>query len=287
MRLGFHVSVEGGFAQAAARARATHCETVQVFSRSPRMWRAAPIDGDDAAAFREGMSMQAVTPVMVHTPYLLNLGSSERSLGERSARVLGEEMHRGAVLGAQYVVTHLGGALEARSRVLRRIARRVDGAVRDSPTEVMLLLENSTGAGSLVGAPFAELAAIIAECRCPDRLGVCLDTAHCFAAGYEIRTSEGLEQTLADFDATVGLRLLRVLHGNDTKSELGSHLDRHWHIGRGGIGLDGFRNILCHPKLQSLPLIMETPKRTIYDDRRNMGVMNRLREECQSESTGS
>ena len=286
VRLGFHVSIAGGFARVPERARYLGCETLQVFSRSPRAWRAQPIQESEAEAFRQPLSAARITPVVVHTPYLLNLGSADRSLGKRSTDVLAEELRRAAQLGAQYVVTHLGGSPEPPARVLRRIARRLDTALRLSPPDVLLLLENSAGAGSLVGAPFSDLAEIVAHSRFPARLGLCLDTAHALAAGYEVRTREGLAQTLAQLDAALGLHRLRLLHGNDSKSDLGSHVDRHWHIGRGAIGLAGFRNILSHPKLQPLPLIMETPRRTIADDRRNMRVMKRLRSECQDARSG-
>jgi len=287
MRLGFHLSIAGGFLQAAERALALGCETVQVFSRSPRMWRAQLIEPEDALAFRSRLAERSIAPVFVHTPYLLNLGSADRALADKSARVLAEELQRAEALGAGFVVTHLGGAPGPTDRVLKRIARRLEAALRHSPESVVLLLENSGGAGNLVGASFDELAAILECCCSRERLGVCLDTAHAFAAGYEMRTPEGLEETLADFHRSVGLDLLRLIHANDSKGPLGSHLDRHWHIGRGEIGLAGFRNILRHPKLQALPMIMETPKDAPDADRRNMRIMKRLRKECSGEGSGN
>ena len=131
------------------------------------------------------------------------------------------------------------------------------------------------------------MADIISRCQAQRRLGICLDSAHCHAAGYHLGTFEGLQQTLAQLDRELGLQRLRLLHGNDSKSELASRVDRHWHIGRGTMGLAAFRNILCHPKLRGLPLIMETPRRSIDDDRRNMRVMTRLRRECENESSRS
>jgi deoxyribonuclease-4 len=287
VRLGFHLSIAGGFARVPERARYLGCETLQVFSRSPRAWHAQPIQESEAQAFRDTLRAAQVAPIVVHTPYLLSLGSADPSLGKRSADVLAEELKRAAQLGAQYVVTHLGGSPEPRTRVLRRIARRIDSALRLSPPQVLLLLENSAGAGSLVGASFPDLAEIISHCRFPIRLGICLDTAHALAAGHEVRTPEGLARTLAELDACLGLHRLRLLHGNDSKTDLGSHVDRHWHIGRGVIGLAGFRNILSHPTLQSLPLIMETPRKSIADDRRNMRLMKRLRRECQDARSGN
>jgi len=276
----------GRFHKVPERARALGCETVQVFSRSPRGWRAQRIEAEEAAVFRERLRALDISPVVVHTPYLLNLGSADRALGERSTHVLAEEMRRAHLLGAQYVVTHLGGAPQPRTIVLRRIARRIDGALRDSPAGVMLLLENSAGAGNLVGGTFAELAGIIGHCRFQQRLGICLDSAHCYAAGYQVGTMPGLEETLAQLDREAGLTRLHLLHGNDSRSQFASRVDRHWHIGRGTMGLAAFRNILCHPKLRGLPLIMETPRGSIDDDRRNMRVMKRLRRECENESSG-
>jgi len=216
---------------------------------------------------------------VVHTPYLLNLGASDRTLGERSQRVLAEELRRAERLGADFVVTHIGGSRpeEAHRKVLKRIAKRVDAALEAQPNSVILLLENSAGAGSLVGGRFEELAETISLCAYPQRLAVCIDTAHCHAAGYAVSSEMGWESTLAALDQAVGLDRLRLIHVNDSKSAFGSHVDRHWHIGKGTIGLSGFRALLRHPKVSHLPFIMETPQDSEADDTRNMRVMRRLR----------
>lgn len=282
MRIGLHVSIAGGFTKAAERALALGCETIQVFTRSPRGWQAAGLDAGETAGFRAAVTSAGIAPVFVHAPYLVNLATTDRALAARSCAVLAEELDRAAAIGALGVVVHPGHAAD-RDRAPARTARRVAQALRRSRSRTLLLLENTAGAATDIGSRFADLAAIIAavaEHRASsagaDRLGVALDTAHLLAAGAEIRTRAGLDMTLRDFDAAVGLARLHLLHLNDSRFGLGSGRDRHWHIGRGEIGLDGFRTIINHPLLRHLPAILETPRSSAADDRRNLAAVRSL-----------
>lgn len=277
MRTGLHVSIAGGFVRACAQAAKLGCETIQIFTRSPRSWQARPLDADAAAGFRRSARELDIAPVFVHAPYLVNLATADRALAARSGAVLAEELSRAATLGAAGVIVHPGRAHDRdRDRVVTRVVRQVGRALRRARGGAMLLLENTAGAAGDVGSRFEELAAIIARTDEGDRLGVALDTAHAFAAGCELRTRVGLDATLRAFDRAVGFGRLHVLHLNDSRFGLGSKRDRHWHIGRGEIGPDGFRGIVNHPLLRHLPGILETPRREAGDDRRNLAALRGL-----------
>jgi len=276
VRIGLHVSIAGGLARACARARALRCETIQLFTRSPRGWQAPPLDPEGAAAFRSGTGAAGIAPVFVHAPYLVNLAAADRGLAARSRRMLVEELDRAGAIGALGVVVHPGRSPD-RAQGLARVTREVSRVIRHSRAGTLLLLENTAGARTDIGSRFEELAAVIAGVPNRDRLGVTLDTAHLFAAGYEVHTRAGLDATLRDFDATVGLGRLHLLHLNDSRFPLASGRDRHWHIGRGEIGLDGFRAVVNHPLLRHLPGILETPRAAATDDRRNLAALRRLR----------
>jgi deoxyribonuclease-4 len=205
----------------------------------------------------------------VHTAYLLNLAAPDPDIHARSADALLKSAARAAEIGAQFVVTHLGSHKgEGYEGGISRICEAVQSSLPTSrdPRGPIILLENSAGAGNTIGSRFEHLADILACLgTAADRVGICLDTCHLFAAGYNVSTAEGLEATLAEMDRLVGISRLRLLHLNDTRSALGSHLDRHWHIGQGRIGLDAFRRILRHSALSHLPGILETPMEDGWD----------------------
>jgi deoxyribonuclease-4 len=212
-----------------------------------------------------------------HMPYLPNLASPKPEIYEKSVETLTAELDRCGRLGIPYLVTHLGhhlgdGIAGGRMRVIRAISTALEGA----DNKVMLLLENTAGEKNSVGSSFEHIRAILNELPFPARTGVCFDTCHAFAAGYELRTAEGLKDTLAQFDEQVGLRHLRLVHLNDTKGDRGSGLDRHEHIGMGFIGEDGFRRILHHTVFASLPLVCETPVDERRDDRGNIEKVREL-----------
>ncbi len=276
MRFGFHVSIAGGLAKVRQRAEQTRCESVQFFTRSPRGWKARSLGKSEVAEFRQDMAGSGISPVFVHAPYLPNL-AARGELGQRSVRALVSEARRCDRLGVRFLVVHFGRAGDqSEPKALESVARNVNRLLSLSPGSVMLLLENTAGMGSELGNRFLHLAEIIGRAVDSDRLGVVLDTAHLFQAGYELRTQSGLDATLREFDRVVGMGRLYLLHLNDSKTGFGSRVDRHWHIGKGRIGNTGFRFIVNHPLLRHLPGIMETPKDSYKDDLANLRRIRRL-----------
>lgn len=276
MRFGFHVSIAGGLHHAVEHALERACETVQLFSRNPRGWHYRPLDPADAARFQQGMQEHDIRPVFVHMPYLANLAAVEPALFRRSLESLIEDLKRAAQLGAPYLILHAGSAADP-DQGIARMASGIDQAMRavPSPNRVVLLLENTAGSGHELGHEFGQLRALIEGLEARDRIGIVLDTAHAFAAGYDLRTRAAVDRCLNEFDRTIGLDRLRLVHLNDSKFECGSRRDRHWHIGQGLIG-QGMRHILRHPALQDLPFIMETPRTNLKEDRMNMAEVRRL-----------
>ena len=277
MRLGVHVSIAGGLPEAVARAKRLSCTTMQIFSRSPRGGKAAPLAAALCGQFDAQRRAAGIDPLAVHSPYIINLASPDARMWKWAVGLYREEYARTAQLKAQYLVTHVGshrGQGEAGGivRVAEALAQTLDGLAAD----VTILLENTAGSGQGLGYQFEQLAAIRSRVAARRRVGVCLDTAHLFAAGYAIHTNEGLEAMLSSFDRAVGLEQLKLVHLNDSKVPFDSRVDRHWHIGQGHIGLEAFRRLVNHAKLRHLPFILETPKSTEADDRRNLGTVKRL-----------
>lgn len=277
MRFGFHISISGGFAKIVERALTKNCQTLQFFSRNPRGWPSKELDGAQARAFRESLAATGIAPVFIHLPYLPNLASSDEPLFNRSVNALGEELKRAEALQAAAVIVHVGhGGDQPAEEACERVSRGINRAFAMARNNMTVLLENSAGQGTEIGHTFSQLRRIARGVQDRDRIGVCLDTAHAFAAGHNIATGPGLEKMLDEFEACLGIRKLRLLHLNDSKTPLGSHTDRHWHIGKGFIGRSGFRRIVNHPALAHLPGIMETPRRTDRDDFENMSTMLKL-----------
>ncbi len=277
MRVGVHVSIAGGLLQAVERAARLGCETMQIFSRSPRGGKAAPIPGALAGAFDRARRAAGIEPLAVHTPYVLNLASPQPAMWAYSAALYAEEYARAAALNAGFLVTHVGSLRgDGEAAGVGRVAEAISRALRCADGPTMVLLENTAGSGQGLGYRFEQLAAIRQAVAEPARVGICLDTAHLFAAGFAIHTADGVEETIAAFDRIVGLEHLRLLHVNDSKAPFASRVDRHWHIGQGAIGLEGFRRLLRHPALAQVPCVLETPKQTEADDRRNLATVRRL-----------
>lgn len=277
MRFGFHVSIAGGFDAAIKNALKTGCDTIQIFSRNPRGWSAKKLNRHAAESFRKLIEQHAITPVFVHMPYLPNLAAADSVLYEKSVRVLCNDLQRAQLLGAAGLVLHLGHLGSAsEDMALGRIAAAINRACASVDSSIMLLLENAAGQGSEIGASFLQLKKIIARVDQKKRIGLCLDTAHAFAAGYNMATASGLEKTLAEIDRLLGLNRLRLLHLNDSRSSCGSRIDRHWHIGKGCIGEKGVCRIINHRLLSGLPAIMETPKKKEGDDLKNMKTVRSL-----------
>lgn len=278
MRFGAHVSIGGHIHLAVDRAVAAGAECLQIFVGNPRQWRRIEYAEADVALFRQKRTRARLDPLVAHGVYLINLASPDHEFYARSVASLiagVEGIHR---LGGLGVITHIGSRMGQR---WEEAAARVVAAVRvalESTDGAMVILENAAGAGGAIGGTFEELATILDALDWHPRVGICLDTAHLFAAGYDIRTPRGVAATLRDFDRSVGLRALTALHLNDSKSALGSRLDRHEHIGRGQIGLSGFRALIHHRAARRLPGFIETPgidRRSA--DRKNLTVLKRLR----------
>jgi deoxyribonuclease-4 len=282
MRFGFHISIAGGFSKVVKRALDKQCQSIQFFSRNPRGWVYTPLDMADVSAFTASVSRTTIHPIFIHMPYLPNLASPDTTLWKRSVQELCTDLRRAELLQVPYVIAHIGhSGDQAEERACDRVSQAIDRAFEKVPNRVRLLLENTAGQGTEIGYRFSQLQRIITGSAHGGRLGVCLDVAHAFAAGYDIATRRGLEKTLQEFDHCIGLAKLSLLHLNDSKAGLGSHVDRHWHIGKGCIGIEGFRRIVNHPALRSLPGIMETPRKTDSEDVMNMEVIKSLVEKRQ------
>ncbi len=257
MRLGAHLSIAGGLERALESAEAYGFQTVALFLRNQRQWKAPELSDDAVHRFLAARRGGGITPIVAHAPYLLNLAGSD-DVRLRSLTALREDLSRCGRLGVEYLVLHPGSHPD-RPEGIARIAAGVRAALDDVPNCTHVLLETMAGAGSILGASFEELAAIIAAAG-SRRVGVCLDTCHVFAAGYDFRTPDGCDRMVRALDDAVGLDRLRAVHLNDSKCPLGSRRDRHEHIGHGCIGPEGFAALVNHPALADLPLILETPK---------------------------
>lgn len=278
--LGAHESTAGGLHLAFARIASVGGEALQVFTRNQRQWQAPPLTGEEIARFRAEKNQAAGMPVASHASYLINLGSGNQELAAKSVLAFAEELRRCDLLGIPWVVIHPGShggdGVEAG---LARVAENLDAAftAAGEKSAVRILLETTAGQGTGLGARFEELAWLINTSRFAGRLGVCLDTCHIFAGGYDFRTPAAYARTMAEFDRTVGLDRLFFVHLNDCKKELGSRVDRHEHIGQGRIGLEGFRLLLNDPRFAMLPLTLETPKgEDLAEDRENLRVLRSL-----------
>ena len=287
VRIGIHTSIAGDITGALDIAERLGANALQIFSASPRMWSRGPGGGrvgdEEARRFRARRDELKLGPLVIHDNYLINLASPERVLRVRSIQAFHDEIVRALALGSDFLVAHPGSSRGAGMRAaiaaiadgLKQASRGVNFGSPGSPTTLRILLENTAGQGSSVGSRFEELAEIIAQC--PELpLGVCVDTAHLFAAGHDLRTAEGLDAALKVVDRAVGLARVFVVHVNDSRAALGSHLDRHEHIGKGKIGIEAFRRILNHPLLAGRAFILETPIDKPGDDRRNVEALWKL-----------
>jgi deoxyribonuclease IV len=277
MRFGFHISIAGGFSKIVERAEARGCETIQFFSRNPRGWEYSPLNKKEVEAFRSSIQSSDLSPIFLHMPYLPNIASSKSKFYKRSIRSIVTDLQRAEQLGAQYLIIHIGHRLEAsEDQAIEAVSQGIDQAFKKVKNGVILLMENTAGQGSEIGYTFDQIKKIIDRVSDHERVGVCLDTAHSFEAGYDLSNKEGIERTLEAFDQTLGLKRLHLLHLNDSKTPLGSRKDRHWHIGEGHIGREGFRCLVNHPLLNHLPGIMETPRKDTVEDLKNMKVIRSL-----------
>lgn len=261
-RFGAHLSIAGGVHNAIIAAQKMRFDAVQVFVKNQRQWSAPPLSEDAVAAWHERLPRDDFGPPVAHATYLINLASADKSLWTRSQKAFADELQRSDTLAIPYLVVHPGAAGESpRDEALKRVARAIDQIYEDAPElRTMVLLETTAGQGTSLGNTFAELGAIIDAVAEPERIGVCIDSCHVFAAGYDIRDADALAAMVQEIDDTVGLDRVRCWHLNDSKNPLGSRVDRHEHIGQGCLGNVAFRNILAEPSFDGLPMILETPK---------------------------
>ncbi len=265
MRLGAHTSTAGGVHQAFARAQDVSCDSMLIFTKSNRQWKASPISDKDVEKYQEAAEKYAaIYPVAVHASYLINLGSPQPDLWEKSYQALKIEVERAARFSIPYLVFHPGShtkaGVEAGLENIARGMRRLLAETDETAPDTFICLETMAGQGTNMGDSFAQLGTIISECDGHERLAVCFDTCHVFAAGYDIRTAVAYNETMQKFDDAVGLERIKCFHFNDSKHELGSHKDRHEHIGQGFIGEEGFANFVNDPRWADHPAHLETPK---------------------------
>lgn len=274
MKLGCHVSIAGSIDKAVDRAQELGCNTFQVFTRSPRMWRHREFRQKEIEAFKRKRGDAGIDPVFSHMPYLPNLSSSNLDPYRKSVDTLRLELTRCNLLGIPFLVTHLGSHLGKGLDIgIKQIVRAIDDAVSGLDHFPTILLENTSGKTNEVGSTFEELRIIINSVS-TERIGVCFDTCHAYARGYDISRQGGIDSTIQNIEETIGFECIQLVHLNDSKGELGSRIDRHNHIGAGHIGENGFRRFL-KSKFKSKPLILETP---VDDFRSDMGNMEKVRE---------
>ena len=259
MLLGSHLSISGGPHNALLRASEYGFGTCAMFVRNQQQWKTPPLTDEQAALFRRTRCKLGIGPVVAHGSYLVNLAGLY-AVRRKSLVAMAEEFDRCGRLGIEYLVIHPGSRPD-KPAGMRKIAEGINRVLAASPhRRPKLLLETTAGQGNSIGGTFEQLAGILALIDRPRRVGVCLDTCHVYAAGYDIRTPEAYAETMARFDRIIGLGKLLAIHLNDSRGELGSHLDRHRHVGEGEIGLAGFANFVRDPRLAEVPMILETPK---------------------------
>lgn len=260
--LGAHQSIAGGFHKAVQRAAAIGCQCLQVFTKNTNQWRARPIDKEEVARFRSALTETGISCPLAHDSYLISLASPDAALWKESIDAMVIELTRAEMLGIPWVVAHPGSYTSGtETEGLRRVIMALDEVLGQTRGQAVgCLLETTAGQGTSIGWRFEHLAAVLAGVRDPDRLGVCFDTCHVFAAGYRFATRRQCQATMRLFDKVVGIPQIRAFHLNDSRRECGSRIDRHEHIGRGHLGLEPFRFLVNDPRFAAIPMCLETPK---------------------------
>ncbi|HYA27532.1 MAG TPA: deoxyribonuclease IV [Acidobacteriota bacterium] len=277
--LGAHMSIAGGVGNALLEGKKVDCDAIQIFTKSSRQWDAKPYSQEEIAQFHANRKETGIAAVIAHDSYLFNLGSPDAALRKRSIAAFVDEMERCEVLGVTNLIAHPGAHVGAGELAgIMTIAKSLDEVHKACPKfEVKITLEITAGQGSNLGYRFEQIGAIIDATQESDRLRVCFDTEHAFAAGYDIRTKEGYERTFAEFDDAIGIDLLAAFHLNDSKKEFHSRVDRHEHIGKGFIGVEAFRLLMNDKRFWGLPMCLETPKGPdLQEDRENLNLLRSL-----------
>jgi deoxyribonuclease-4 len=276
--IGAHMSIAGGIYKALERGRSVSCRTIQVFLKNSNQWKAKPLTEEDRILFRTAQETSGIHPVLAHDSYLINLASPDSVLYRKSLDAFVGELRRAEFLGVPYLILHPGAHMGKGSQAgIARVAKALRKALDQVESRVKILLENTAGQGSSLGHRFEELAAILDRLQNPDRVGICLDTCHAFAAGYDLRTEEGYEETMRELERIIGVDKISAFHLNDSKKDLFSRVDRHFHIGKGMIGLEAFRLLINDSRFAGIPKILETPKGpTLREDRANLATLRSL-----------
>ncbi len=279
MLLGAHMSTAGGLSTAFERARSIGINTMQIFTKNQNRWEQKPATSEEIARWFAAQAATGIGPVISHAAYLLNLGTPDDALWEKSVRALIDELTRAEQLDILGVVLHPGAHMgTGEAAGIARIIAGLDAAHAATPGyRTLTLVETTAGQGTALGYRFAQLQAILNGVKAPERIGFCFDTCHVFAAGYDIRTAEAYAATMAEFDRLAGLDRIRCFHFNDSKKGLGARVDRHDHIGTGVLGLQAFANILNDPRFAAVPMVLETPKSDdMHEDVENLRILRSL-----------
>jgi len=274
---GAHMSVAGGLDSAFPRALAVGASAVQIFTKNANRWSAPPPTDAEIAAFRSAWQQSGIGPVMAHDAYLINLAATDEANWKRSKTAMREELQRCALLGIPHLIAHPGAHVGAGVNTgIARIRAALSEIFAESDPAVRLLLENTAGQGTYLGGEFAQLAQMMEGFG--ERVGICFDSCHAHAAGYDLASAEGYAKTMAEFDREIGFRWLFVLHLNDSQKECGMRVDRHAHIGEGTIGVDGFARLVRDERFLAIPMVLETPKGDDGEqmDRVNLALLRRL-----------
>jgi len=277
--LGAHMSIAGGVDNAVLQGKEVGCDTVQLFTKSSRQWVSKPLGKDEIARFHRAKKETGLNTVVAHDSYLYNFAAPDDVLRKKSVAGLIDEMERCEALGVMYLIAHPGAHVGTGEEAgIQTIAKSIDEMHSACPGyETKLAIEITAGQGSNLGYRFQQVRQIIDASKNSDQLRVCFDTEHAFAAGYDLRTTEGYERTFAEFDETIGLGLLVAFHLNDAKKDLGCRVDRHEHIGKGFIGLEAFRLLMNDKRFWGLPMCLETPKSDdCHEDRENLAILRNL-----------
>lgn len=276
--LGAHMSTSGGLHEAIIRAEAIECDTMQIFTKSNRMWTSKKITKEESALFKETLKKSNLEKIMAHAAYLINLASSSKDTLDKSIKALADELYRCKELSIPYLILHTGshGGIGVEKGIEQSIAA-LDEVLERDEGNTKILLETSAGQGLSIGRTFEQLKALYDGVKNKERIGICLDTCHIFSAGYDISNKREYEETIKKFENIIGLNLLYAIHLNDTKKGLGSNLDRHEKIGKGALGLQTFELIVNDERFDGIPMVLETPIEKSYEEYgKELEILRRL-----------